>query len=164
VKKSEEIQIDFEIDKLTNSIENAISGEVFDTHISQISETRKIKKSDWVFEWHSEIKSNSKSVYCLTTLNNQKIIQGLISITDKGDHIFMDLIESAKFNKGKGKLYKGVAGNLVAFACKTSFEKAMKELYRLLQKHNLLTITQKHWVQNFLAETECLLTPKNHKF
>jgi hypothetical protein len=40
----------------------------------------------------------------------------------------------------------------------------MKELYRLLQKHNLLTITQKHWVQNFLAETECLLTPKNHKF
>jgi hypothetical protein len=43
VKKSEEIQIDFEIDKLTNSIENAISGEVFDTHISQISETRKIK-------------------------------------------------------------------------------------------------------------------------
>jgi hypothetical protein len=100
----------------------------------------------------------------LTTLNNQKIIQGLISITDKGDHIFMDLIESAKFNKGKGKLYKGVAGNLVAFACKTSFEKAMKELYRLLQKHNLLTITQKHWVQNFLAETECLLTPKNHKF
>ena len=164
MKKSEEIQIDFEIDKLTNSIENAISGEVFDTHISQISETREIKKSDWVFEWHSEIKSNSKSVYCLTTLNNQKIIQGLISITDKGDHIFMDLIESAKFNKGKGKLYKGVAGNLVAFACKTSFEKAMKELYRLLQKHNLLTITQKHWVQNFLAETECLLTPKNHKF
>jgi hypothetical protein len=49
----------------------------------------------------------------LTTLNNQKIIQGLISITDKGDHIFMDLIESAKFNKGKSKLYKGVAGNLV---------------------------------------------------
>ena len=43
MKKSEEIQIDFEIDKLTNSIENAISGEVFDTHISQISETRKIK-------------------------------------------------------------------------------------------------------------------------
>lgn len=34
----------------------------------------------------------------------------------------MDLIENAKFNKGKNKLYKGVAGNLVAFACKTSFE------------------------------------------
>jgi hypothetical protein len=118
VKKSEEIQIDFEIDKLTNSIENAISGEVF--------------------EWHSEIKSNSKSVYCLTTLNNQKIIQGLISITDKGDHIFMDLIESAKFNKGKGKLYKGVAGNLVAFACKTSFEKGYEGVVSFIAKTQLI--------------------------
>lgn len=118
MKKSEEIQIDFEIDKLTNSIENAISGEVF--------------------EWHSEIKSNSKSVYCLTTLNNQKIIQGLISITDKGDHIFMDLIESAKFNKGKGKLYKGVAGNLVAFACKTSFEKGYEGVVSFIAKTQLI--------------------------
>lgn len=118
MKKSEEIQIDFEIDKLTNSIENAISGEVF--------------------EWHSEIKSNSKSVYCLTTLNNHKIIQGLISITDKGDHIFMDLIESAKFNKGKGKLYKGVVGNLVAFACKTSFEKGYEGVVSFMAKTQLI--------------------------
>lgn len=43
-------------------------------------------------------------------------------MTDKGDHIFMDLIESAKFNKGRNKLYNGVAGNLVAFACKMAFE------------------------------------------
>jgi hypothetical protein len=55
----------------------------------------------------------------LTTQNNQKIIQGLISITDKGDHIFMDLIESAKFNKGKKSFIEEFAGNLVAFACKT---------------------------------------------
>lgn len=34
----------------------------------------------------------------------------------------MDLIENTKFNKGKNKLYKGVAGNLVTFACETSFE------------------------------------------
>jgi len=34
----------------------------------------------------------------------------------------MPLIESAKFNKGKGKIYLGVPGNLVAFACKISFE------------------------------------------
>lgn len=30
MKKDEEIELDFEIDKLTNSIENAISGEVKD--------------------------------------------------------------------------------------------------------------------------------------
>jgi hypothetical protein len=74
----------------------------------------------------------------LTTLNNQKIIQGLISITDKGDHIFMDLIESAKFNKGKSKLYKGVAGNLVAFACKTSFEKGYEGVVSFIAKTQLI--------------------------
>jgi hypothetical protein len=50
------------------------------------------------------------------TTKEYKVFKG---ITDKGDHIFMDLIESAKFNKGKSNLFKGVAGNLVAFACKT---------------------------------------------
>lgn len=34
----------------------------------------------------------------------------------------MNLVESAKFNRGKNKLYLGVAGNLFAFACKYSFE------------------------------------------
>jgi hypothetical protein len=138
VKETKELQLDFEIDKLTNSIENVISGEVFDTIINHISDTKKIKKSDWVFEWHSEIKNNSNSVYCLTTLNNQNIIHGLISITDKGDHIFMDLIESAKFNKGNNKLYMGVAGNLVAFACKTSFEKGYDGVVSFIAKTQLI--------------------------
>jgi len=39
------------------------------------------------------------------------------------DHIFMHLIESAKFNKGKSKVYLGVPENLVAFACKVSVDK-----------------------------------------
>ncbi len=138
MKGTRGIQLDFEIDKLTNSIENAISGEVFDTLIIQISETRKIKESEWSFNWHSEIKNKSRAVYCLTTQNNQHIIQGLISITDKGDHIFMDLIESAKFNKGKSRLYKGVAGNLVAFACKTSFEKGYDGVVSFIAKTQLI--------------------------
>jgi hypothetical protein len=79
----------------------------------------------------------------LTTLNNQKIIQGLISITDKGDHIFMDLIESAKFNKGKGKLYKGVAGNLVAYACKISFQNGFEGYVSFTAKTQLIEHYQK---------------------
>jgi hypothetical protein len=35
----------------------------------------------------------------------------------------MNLIESVKFNKGKTKIYAGVPGNLVAFACKLAFDK-----------------------------------------
>ena len=59
----------------------------------------------------------------MTTVNNPNIIQGLLSIEDKQDHMFMHLIESSKFNKGKGKVYFGVPGNLVAFACKVSVDK-----------------------------------------
>jgi hypothetical protein len=33
----------------------------------------------------------------------------------------MDLLESAPFNRGRSKIYEGVPGNLVAYACKVSF-------------------------------------------
>jgi hypothetical protein len=35
----------------------------------------------------------------------------------------MHLVESSKFNLGKNKIYLGVPGNLVAYACKVSFDK-----------------------------------------
>jgi hypothetical protein len=58
----------------------------------------------------------------LTISNNPNIIQGLISFTIESDHVYIDLLESAPFNIGKNKLYEGVAGNLVAYACKVSFQ------------------------------------------
>ncbi|HVY76745.1 MAG TPA: hypothetical protein VG890_18085 [Puia sp.] len=138
MKKRKETELDFEIDKLTNSIENAISGEVFDTSISPATDIKQIKKADWAFNWQQEIRDKSKSVFKLTTISNPTIIQGLISLTDKGDHIFMDLIESAKFNKGKNKLYKGVAANLIAFACKISFEKEYDGVVSFVAKTQLI--------------------------
>ena len=118
--------LDFEIDKLINSIENTLTGEVFNTEVAKISygEQRLIKKSDWLFDWYLELTAvPQREVFKLTTVNNSGIIQGLICLEDKKDHIFIHLLESADFNKGKRKLYLGVAGNLVAFACKTSFNK-----------------------------------------
>ncbi len=119
------IGLDFVIDKLTNSIENTLTGEVFDTEIVRLASTdyKQIKKSNWEFDWHEELKDETKQVYKLTTINNPNIIQGLLSIEDNQDHMFMHLIESAKFNKGKGKVYFGVPGNLVAYACKVSVDK-----------------------------------------
>lgn len=117
--------IDLEIDKLTNSVENSLTGEVFDTEITRLGkgDLRGIKKSEWVFDWKLEFRAPKNEVYKLSTVNNPTIIQGLLSIEDKDDHIFMHLIESAKFNKGKDKIYLGVPGNLVAFACKVSHDK-----------------------------------------
>ena len=125
MKLAKKTPLDFEIDKLTNSIENTTTGEVFDTVVVQLTlrDLSRIPKSDWQFDWAKEIKDKTKDVYKLTTVNNPTIIQGLLSLEDKQDHIFMHLIESSKFNKGKDKVYLGVPGNLVAFACKISVDK-----------------------------------------
>ena len=125
MKKRQLRHLDLEIDKLTNSIENTVSGEVFDTQVSRLikGDLKVIRKADWQFDWRLECSTSNNEVYKLTTINNPTIIQGLLSIEGKGDHIFMHLIESAKFNKGKDKLYLGVPGNLVAFACKVSHDK-----------------------------------------
>lgn len=113
------------IDKLTNSIENIVSGDIFDTDIFQLlgNDTKQINKAEWQFKWQEQLKLTGRETYKLVIKDNPKIIQGLISLTDQGDHIYMHLIESAKFNKGKTKIYTGVPGNLVAFACKLSFDK-----------------------------------------
>ena len=114
MKKRQLRHFNIEIDKLTNSIENTLSGEVFDTEITRLTkgDLKVIKKSDWLFDWRLEFNTQNNEVYRLTTVNNPTIIQGLLSIEDKEDHTFMHLIESAKFNKGKDKLYLGVPWKL----------------------------------------------------
>ena len=140
MSKHKQIELDFEVDKLTNSIENALSGEVFDTEITQLfsHDSKQIKKADWQFDWNKELKNTTLNIFKLTTPNNPTIIHGLIGIVDKGDHVFMSLIENAKFNKGKKKLYKGVAGNLVAFACKIAFEKGYDGVVSFVAKTQLV--------------------------
>jgi hypothetical protein len=82
-----------------------------------------LKNGAWQFDWERELHQKNREVYTLTTILNPTIIQGLISIEDLSDHIFVHLIENADFNKGGQRLFEGVAGNLFAFACKVSFEK-----------------------------------------
>jgi hypothetical protein len=69
-----------------------------------------------------ELSDPKKEVYKLIIVNIPNIIQGLLSLTIETDHIYMNLLESAPLNIGQTKEYQGVAGNLVAFACKRSFE------------------------------------------
>lgn len=113
--------IDTEIDKLTNSIENAFTEERFLTDILPVKISEIVEK-DWLFDWKKELGKSGCKIYKLVTRGNEDVIQGLLSISDGKDHIFMNLLESATFNKGKNKVYLGVAGNLVAYACKVSFD------------------------------------------
>lgn len=142
--------IDIEIDKLTNSIENRISGEVFNTEVIKMEPLlkRQIKKKDWVFDWKKELSDPEKEVYKLTTVQNPAVIQGLVSMEDKKDHIFMHLIESARFNRGKHKLYLGVPANLVAFVCKQSFDKGYDGFVAFFAKTKLI----EHYIEILRAE------------
>ena len=126
MKEREEIGLDFIIDKLTNSIENVVTGDSFATDISLLksSDLKNItKKNNWLFDWKQEFKQPERDVFKLTIVNNSEIIQGLICVEVKEDHVYMHLVESSPFNKGKTKVYIGVPGNLVAFACKLSFQR-----------------------------------------
>lgn len=137
--------VDIEIDKLTRSIENAITGDIFKTEVLKVTskDIKSLKKSDWLFDWKAEANQAKKTVYKLVIIDNPTIIQGLISLQDRGDHIFMPLIESNKFNKGVKKVYFGVPGNLVAFACKLSFDKGYGGYISFESKTTLIEHYQK---------------------
>jgi hypothetical protein len=111
--------VEIEIDKLTNSIENVRTGDCFPTDIILVDRTdikAMSKANGWLFDWKSEIKKPDRDIYKLTIVNNPTVIQGLVSLSEKEDHVYMHLIESAPFNLGREKVYLGVPGNLVAFA------------------------------------------------
>jgi hypothetical protein len=141
VKKSKQTGLDFVIDKLTNSIENVVTSDSFSTDITLISSTDLktiTKKNGWAFNWKEELQQPERDVYKLTIVNNQNVLQGLISLEVKSDHVYMHLVESAPFNKGKTKIYAGVPGNLVAFACKLSFQRGHEGNVSFFSKTQLI--------------------------
>ena len=79
----------------------------------------------------------------MTIPNNPHIIQGLLSLTIETDHIYMHLLENAPFNIGQDKLYEGVAGNLVAYSCKISFQNGFEGYVSFTAKTQLIEHYQK---------------------
>ena len=91
MEKRTKYHLGIEIDKLTNSILNTISGDSFptDVHLITKQDLKNItKKSGWLFNWTSEFKLYDRHVFKLTIRNNPEIIQGLLSISDYNDHIY----------------------------------------------------------------------------
>ncbi len=141
MKKQQTSGLDFLIDKLTNSVQNVVTGDSFQTEVSLVStiELKNItKKNLWLFDWKFEHKQPEREVYKLTIVGNLNVIQGLISLEVKSDHVYMHLVENAPFNKGKTKMYSGVAGNLVAFACRLSFQRGHEGNVSFLSKTQLI--------------------------
>ena len=135
------IEQGFIVDRLTDSVLNTISGDSFQTDVATLkkSDLGHLAKNDgWKFNWKSEFNDLTKEVYKLTIINNPDIIQGLISVSIERDHVLMNLLESAPFNLGRKKLYEGVPGNLVAYACKLSFQKGFEGFVAFTAKSRLI--------------------------
>lgn len=113
MKKEEYNELDFLVDKLTNSIENVVTGDSFQTVVSLVStnDLKTItKKKGWLFNWKFEHKQPEREVYKLTIAGNENVVQGLMCIEIKQDHVYMHLVENAPFNRGTAKMYAGVPG------------------------------------------------------
>ena len=146
MKINKPIQLDFIVDKLTNSVQNTISGDSFATEVLRLTKTdlkQVTKKIGWSFDWKVELADNTKEVFKLTIHNNPGILQGLLSFTLETDHVYMHLLENAPFNIGQNKLYEGVAGNLVAHACKVSFQQGFDGFVAFTAKTKLINHYQK---------------------
>jgi hypothetical protein len=128
VKKVFQTGLDFTVDKLTNSIENVVTGDSFPTDISLLSfsELKNIsKKGGWQFNWKSEFQEPARDVFKLSIVNNQNVIQGLISLELKTDHVY-----------------------LVAFACKLSFQRGFDGNVSFLSKSQLVN----HYIESLGAK------------
>ena len=150
MKSFQPVLFDVEIDKLTNSIENVLTGEALATAVVPISAAdlkTTTKKNGWRFDWRAEVRQPLRTVYKLVTVENTDVVQGLVSLENRGDHFYMHLIENAPANLGRHKIYQGVAGNLVAFACKLAFESGHQGSVSFVSK----TVLIQHYVDTLGA-------------
>ena len=105
------MELDFEIDKITESIEDSSTGEVYKTLVLPVTKAdlkEVVKRNGWLFDWEHELSQPEQQVYKLIIQNFPKTIQGLISLEKDNGFVYMNLIESAPFNIGKNKKYLGV--------------------------------------------------------
>lgn len=163
VAKQSKYYLGIEIDKLTNSIVNIISGDSFPTDVHPITKAdlkTSSKKNGWLFNWSVEFKQADRQVFKLTIRNNPEIVQGLLSISDYTNHYYLHLIESAPFNIGKNKLYEGVPGNLFAFTCKSSWDKGYQGFVGFTSKTKLIEHYEKTLGATHVGGHKMLIFPQ----
>ena len=81
-----------------------------------------LTKKRYSFIW--KIEKNQASIYKLQ-IEEQKDILGVMALVDFPTESRMEikLLASSKENVGKKKLYEGIAGCLIAFACRESLKR-----------------------------------------
>jgi hypothetical protein len=128
--------IDILIDELTNSIKHRETDAEFETILALATKEEIKALENWQFDWLTEMTKGK--VYKLIKTDEPNLIQGLISLEIQKGFVFVNILENAPFNVGKKGIYKGVGGNLFAFACKVSFESGFDGYVSFIAKNQLI--------------------------
>lgn len=109
---------------LDSKTSNELPGEISEALGNDIP----LKKDGWQFNWRSLYKTEGSLFYKLVLLNQDRAeIQGMIMITlINNEMVYLNNVEVAPWNYGKNGRYANVAGCLLAFVCKKSFELGRK--------------------------------------
>ena len=108
-----------------------LSVQILDTSTNSLTEAEillaegirmPLKKDGWNFNWKYLVRGTSSEAYVLRTIG-AKTVEGVLLLKIVNEMLVMDVIEIAPHNVGrKDKRYDYVAGCLIAFACRKSFE------------------------------------------
>jgi len=108
-----------------------------------------IKKNGWQFTWKSLYKTEGSEFYKLTLKDKKSEVEGVIMLSLMYDEmLYMNNIEIAPRNLGLNGKYDNVAGGLIAFGCKMSFEigkNTYKGYLTFESKSKLISLYQKKY-------------------
>ena len=146
--EKKEIALDFIVDKLTNSIENIITGDSFATDISIVtfSDLKNVtKKISGNSTGGMNTNNLNGDVYKLTITSNESIIQGLVSLGIKSDHVYCALLKAHRSTKEKQKYMQAFpeiwSHSFVNFPLKAEFVKEKNNLSENMHYRKLAVVS-----------------------
>lgn len=103
----------------------------------------KITKARYFFDWKTE---RENEVYKLTLAGRDDIL-GLLSLVEHNDkRMQINLLAVSKENRGAKKIYEGIAGNLIAWACREAVKRFGEDAcVSLIPKTKLV----KHYIKEY---------------
>ena len=117
-----------------------INGELVSSEIVPMDKkTVPLKKDGWRFNWRQLLKEGQ--VFILRTKSSPNNVEGALCLVREYDMLIMEALELSPYNIGhKNKRYDYVAGCLIAFACRESFniEGAYKGFLTFVSKTELI--------------------------
>jgi len=152
------MSIDILIDKLTPCLEEVSTGAIFQTTFSIVDpdDITNLQDKGWNFNW-TDKELNRSNIYKLQ-LENDDVIQGLVSAEVVRGAVYVRLVESAPHNLGHIKKFDGVGGHLFAIAIKLSFAMGFEGHVFFETKNDSLA---EHYSEKFGAN---LIPTRVHKY